>query len=70
MFRVRFVVSVFAALAYFIIPFDIINDAAYGFIGFIDDAVVFVLMAVYISCIYRQVVEARARRGNDDVAAT
>lgn len=62
MFRVRVIVCVIAAFIYFISPLDIIPEAAFGLLGFLDDLFIILLLAIYISIIYRQIVEARAAR--------
>ena len=62
MFRMRVVVCFFAALLYFISPLDLIPEAAFGLLGFLDDFFIIGLLAIYISIIYRQVIEARANR--------
>ncbi|XP_025109507.1 E3 ubiquitin-protein ligase RNF170-like [Pomacea canaliculata] len=63
MFRVRVIICFFAALLYFISPLDIIPEAAFGILGFLDDLFIILLLAIYVSIIYRQIVEARAARG-------
>ena len=60
MFRLRVVVIFFLAILYFLSPFDIIPEAAFGILGFFDDLFVILLLAIYISLIYRNVVQARA----------
>ena len=66
MFRVRIVICVIAAFVYFISPLDIIPDAAFGVLGFLDDVFIMLLLAIYISIIYRQFVEARANRAQNE----
>ncbi|KAK7503951.1 hypothetical protein BaRGS_00004683 [Batillaria attramentaria] len=66
MFRVRVVICFFAALLYFISPLDIIPEAAFGLLGFLDDLFIVLLLAIYISIIYRQIIEARAARPPGD----
>ena len=61
MFRLRIIVCFFAALLYFISPFDIIPEAAFGILGFLDDLFILLLLAIYIALIYRQVVQNRAQ---------
>lgn len=67
MFRIRIVVCVIAAFIYFISPLDIIPEAAFGILGFLDDVFIFLLLAIYISIIYRQFVEARAARAGQNI---
>ncbi|XP_005091877.1 E3 ubiquitin-protein ligase RNF170 [Aplysia californica] len=59
MFRLRIVILVFGALLYLISPLDILPEAAFGIIGFLDDFFIILLLAVYISIFYRQIVAAR-----------
>jgi RING finger protein 170 len=67
MFRIRIVVCVIAAFVYFISPLDIIPEAAFGILGFLDDVFIVLLLAIYISIIYRQFVEARATRAGQNM---
>ena len=64
MFRLRIIVCFIAALLYFISPFDIIPEAAFGILGFLDDLFVLLLLGIYIALIYRQVVQNRAQAAN------
>ena len=59
MFRVRVILCFIAAIIYFISPLDIIPEAAFGLLGFLDDFMIMLLLAVYVSIIYRQVVAQR-----------
>ena len=61
MFRFRVLICFLAALLYFISPLDIIPEAMFGILGFLDDFFVFLLLAIYVSIIYRQMVAARAQ---------
>ncbi|XP_064605110.1 E3 ubiquitin-protein ligase RNF170-like [Liolophura sinensis] len=61
MFRMRVIICFIAALLYFVSPLDIIPEAAFGILGFLDDLFIFLLLAIYVSIIYRQVMESRAR---------
>ncbi|XP_076439961.1 E3 ubiquitin-protein ligase RNF170-like [Babylonia areolata] len=70
MFRVRVVICVIAAFVYFISPLDIIPEAAFGILGFLDDVFIVLLLAIYISIVYRQIVEARAARAANDGQGT
>lgn len=60
MFRIRVIICFLAALMYFVSPFDILPESAFGLIGFLDDIFVILLLAIYVSLIYRQVVQQRA----------
>lgn len=59
MFRLRIVVVFLAALLYFISPLDIIPEAVFGIFGFLDDLFIVLLLAIYVSLIYRNVVAQR-----------
>ena len=60
MFRLRVVLLVLGALLYLVSPLDILPESAFGVLGFLDDIFIFLLLAVYISIFYRQVIAARA----------
>lgn len=60
MFRLRIIAIFLAALLYFISPLDIIPEAVFGILGFLDDLFVLLLLAIYISIIYRNYVQTRA----------
>lgn len=66
MFRLRILVCFFAALLYFISPFDIIPEAVFGILGLLDDVFVLLLLAIYVALIYRQVVQNRANAANNN----
>ncbi|GFO03188.1 E3 ubiquitin-protein ligase rnf170 [Plakobranchus ocellatus] len=63
MFRFRIGILVLAAFLYLISPLDILPEAVFGIIGFLDDIFIILLLAIYISIIYRQVITARAGDG-------
>ncbi|KAL5021997.1 hypothetical protein ScPMuIL_001152 [Solemya velum] len=60
MFRLRVFMCFIAALLYFISPLDIIPEAAFGLLGFLDDLFILLLLAIYITIIYRQYLQNRA----------
>lgn len=64
MFRLRIVVIFVFALLYFISPLDIIPEAIFGIFGFLDDLFIILLLAIYVSLIYRNVVQQRAQQNN------
>ena len=64
MFRVRILVCFLAALLYFVSPFDIIPEAVFGILGFLDDLFILLLLAIYVSLIYRNVIQQRATNAN------
>ncbi|XP_070564321.1 E3 ubiquitin-protein ligase RNF170-like [Ptychodera flava] len=61
MFRLRIVLCLLAAILYFVSPLDIIPEAVFGLIGFMDDLFVILLLLIYVSIIYRNIVANRAR---------
>lgn len=63
MFRLRILVCFLAAFFYFISPLDIIPEAIFGIFGFLDDLFIVLLLAIYVSLIYRNVVRDRATAG-------
>ena len=61
MFRLRILVLFIFAILYFLSPLDIIPEAVFGIFGFLDDLFILLLLGIYVSLIYRNVV---AQRGN------
>ena len=66
MFRLRIVVCFIAALLYFISPLDIIPEAAFGLLGLLDDFFILLLLAIYVSIIYRRFVANEAAAATGD----
>lgn len=64
MFRLRIIVIFLFAFLYFISPLDIIPEAVFGIFGFLDDLFILLLLAIYVSLIYRSVIQERARQNN------
>lgn len=62
-FRFRIVVCIFIAIIYVLSPLDIIPEMAVGVLGFVDDIIILVIMAIYITIIYRGVLAHRAANG-------
>lgn len=58
-YRVRVVFLVLFALCYLLSPFDLIPETLFGIFGLIDDILIFLFLAVYITIIYRQIVANR-----------
>ena len=58
--RFRIVLCLVAAMLYLVSPIDILSEAAFGLLGFIDDIVIILLLLFYITEIYRNVVTDRA----------
>ncbi|XP_056312783.1 E3 ubiquitin-protein ligase RNF170 isoform X2 [Danio aesculapii] len=59
MFRVRILLCVCGALAYLASPLDFLPEGALGLLGFLDDFFVILLLFIYISIMYREVVTQR-----------
>ncbi|XP_072023250.1 E3 ubiquitin-protein ligase RNF170-like [Amphiura filiformis] len=59
MFRLRIILCFFAAIVYFISPLDIIPEAVFGVLGFLDDIFVLLLLAIYVTIIYRGIIANR-----------
>ncbi|KAK1883415.1 E3 ubiquitin-protein ligase RNF170 [Dissostichus eleginoides] len=59
MFRIRIILCLVGALTYLASPLDIIPEALFGLLGFMDDFFVILLLFVYISIMYREVVTQR-----------
>ncbi|XP_067295903.1 E3 ubiquitin-protein ligase RNF170 [Pseudorasbora parva] len=59
MFRLRILLCVLAALAYLASPLDLLPEGALGLLGFMDDFFVILLLFIYISIMYREVVTQR-----------
>ncbi len=59
-FRLRFGFMFLIALMYFLSPLDIIPEALFGLLGYMDDFLVLIMMALYICSIYRQIIFQRA----------
>lgn len=54
MFRIRIVLCLLAGFIYLISPLDVIPEAVFGLLGFLDDLFVFLLLAIYLSILYRR----------------
>ncbi|OTF69420.1 RING finger protein 170-like protein [Euroglyphus maynei] len=59
MFRLRVIICFFAAILYLISPLDMIPEAVFGIFGLIDDIVVVLLLAIYVTIIYRRFLSSR-----------
>ncbi|KAM4809213.1 E3 ubiquitin-protein ligase RNF170 [Rhinophrynus dorsalis] len=62
MFRIRIVLCLLGAVFYLVSPLDIIPEALFGILGFLDDFFVLFLLLIYISIMYREVVTQRLHR--------
>lgn len=65
MFRARILVCLLIAVLYFLSPLDIIPEMAVGALGFVDDIFIMLIMAIYITMIYRSVLAQRANAQQD-----
>ncbi|KAI1289544.1 E3 ubiquitin-protein ligase [Halotydeus destructor] len=54
MLRIRIVLCFMAAIMYLISPLDLIPEAVFGILGLLDDLFVVLLLAIYVSMIYRR----------------
>ncbi|KAL4658995.1 E3 ubiquitin-protein ligase RNF170 [Arapaima gigas] len=59
MFRVRILLCLVGAVTYLASPLDFIPEALFGLLGFMDDLFVILLLFIYISIMYREVVTQR-----------
>lgn len=59
MFRIRILLCLVGALAYLASPLDFIPEAVFGLLGFMDDFFIILLLFIYISIMYREVVTQR-----------
>uniref|UniRef100_A0A8C1YF45 E3 ubiquitin-protein ligase RNF170 n=1 Tax=Cyprinus carpio TaxID=7962 RepID=A0A8C1YF45_CYPCA len=59
MFRIRILLCVLGALTYLASPLDFIPEGVVGLLGFMDDFFVILLLFIYISIMYREVVTQR-----------
>ncbi|KAF7688502.1 E3 ubiquitin-protein ligase RNF170 [Silurus meridionalis] len=59
MFRIRILLCLVGALTYLASPLDFIPEALFGLLGFMDDIFVILLLFIYISIMYREVVTQR-----------
>lgn len=56
----RIIFLIIVVIFYVISPLDLIPEAVFGFLGLVDDLLVILMVIVYASMIYRQVVLNRA----------
>jgi len=63
MFRIRIILCLLAAFTYLISPLDILPEAVFGILGLLDDLFVFLLLAIYVSIIYRSYLANRQYPG-------
>lgn len=59
MFRLRIVLCFLAALMYLISPLDMIPEAVFGILGLLDDLFVVLLLAIYVTVVYRRFLAGR-----------
>ena len=53
MFRFRIILCLAFALVYICLPFDLLPEFVFGVFGLIDDIIVVLMFAVYITIVYR-----------------
>jgi RING finger protein 170 len=58
-FRIRIVLCLISGFMYLVSPLDVIPEAIYGLFGFLDDIVVLLAIAVYLTVVYRGVLAGR-----------
>ena len=63
--RFRIILCFVAVLLYILSPIDILSEAAFGLLGFLDDIVIALLVLFYVGEIYRNVVADRAANAVD-----
>lgn len=56
LWRLRIIVMLLCMLMYFLLPFDLLPEAALGVIGLLDDVMFLLIILIYCTIIYRQVV--------------
>lgn len=56
---VRIVMCLFAAIIYFILPVDLLPEAVFGLLGYLDDILVILLLAIYATVVYRNFIANR-----------
>ncbi|UXI17706.1 ankyrin repeat domain-containing protein 13C [Sarcoptes scabiei] len=59
MFRIRVIICFLAAIMYLISPLDMIPEAVFGIFGLFDDILVVLLLAIYVTIIYRRFLSSR-----------
>ena len=59
MFRLRILFCFLIVFIYFIVPLDLIPEAVFGVLGFIDDLLLLMLLTVYLTIAYRNVAVMR-----------
>ncbi|XP_041103774.1 E3 ubiquitin-protein ligase RNF170-like isoform X2 [Polyodon spathula] len=59
MFQIRILLCLVGALMYLVSPLDLLPEALFGILGFMDDLFVIILFFIYISIMYREVVTQR-----------
>lgn len=56
LWRLRIIVMLLCMILYFLSPFDLLPEAALGVFGLVDDLMFLLIILVYCTIIYRQVV--------------
>ena len=55
-YTIRMVCLLLGSVMYVLSPFDIIPEAVFGLLGYLDDILVFFLLVIYATMVYRQAV--------------
>jgi len=67
-FRLRVGVLIMVWLIYLLSPLDLLPEAVFGLIGLLDDLLIFVLISMYLTFFFRQIMSNMAvSMGTDDV---
>jgi len=66
LFRLRVFCIVLSLLLYIVLPFDVIPESVFGLFGLLDDIFIFLLVAIYISIIYRRFLANRDPHAHAD----
>lgn len=56
LWRLRIIVMLICMLVYFLSPFDLLPEAVLGVFGLLDDLIIFLIIIIYCTVMYRQVV--------------
>ena len=62
MVRFRIIFCLIFAILYLFVPFDLLPEGVYGIFGYFDDILVVLLLAIYATILYRNVVAGRAEQ--------
>jgi len=63
-FQLRVAVLAMFWLLYFVSPLDLIPEAVFGLVGLLDDLVIFLLVAMYLTFFFRQIIASMGQTGD------